>query len=564
MISNPKTPGTHSYSWVQSTERIIISIFLLLLLIVVVGNTLDIVDESNFHEELRILYHLDPARTNAKDYAGQFLGQFPQPYLYAFATEAALAAGTDLITFHKLLGVVCGFVALVGAALSGLRAGGIMVGLAVALLVAAQPIYHYQISSATPHAFAFPLLTWGLVCLLYERPYMLASLTVLSGLLYPPMSPLLGLMLAWYLLVSRKALSGKNRKRVVDILVLGITAAITVALLWRQLMPIDGYGATLAPGDKIDIYPENGPDGRHFYGVFHPVSYVFASAIGQFRNSLPITLVINISFCIAAVAGLGLYYLRTRTALFRALLAFIIPSVMFCILVTVFRPYMAYRFWLYPLFALYPLLFIYGLFTLCYDHRSTLRYPATAVVAVIVPLILALHATDRHRSFSSLRLNEDTHALMDHVRQLPADTLIAAWPSDEETDLIPYVAGRPLLVNYKAHYPTYEGHIANMRKRTFDLIDAYLAKDVQPLIKLKCRWQTDFLIIDQARFSEDGETLEYFAPFDKHIEGILKSIDKTEMILARPPANAVVFRSGRFTVLDLAALSRGTACPAGQ
>ena len=182
-------------------------------------------------------------------------------------------------------------------------------------------------------------------------------------------------------------------------------------------------------------------------------------------------------------------------------------------------------------------------------------------VALMAPLILAFSDTNGYRSFAPLRLDKPSSELMDYIQQLPADSLIAAWPGGEQTSLIPYVAGRPLLVNYKAHYPTYEGHIVNMRARTFDLIDAYLAQDLQPLIDLRCRWQVDFLVIDRSHFSDDGDSPTYFAPFEERIETVFSTTEKSEMVLRQAPADAVVFEAGEFSVLDLALLSRDTSCP---
>ena len=532
-----------------------------MLLAIAGRNALDILSNSNFHEELRILYHYDPARTNSKDYAGQFLSSFPRPFLYAYLTETALYAGVDLILFHKLLGAVCGVLLLAGGAVAGLRIGGAVAASAIAVLIAAQSIYHYQISSATPHAFAFPLLIWGLVCLLYQRPYMLAGLTVLSGLLYPPISPVLGLVLAWHLLVARKGLSAQNPNRIADVLVLGVTGAISVALLWHQVAPVEGYGAALPPGDKADLYPENGPDGRHFYGVFNPFAYVLFSTMGQFNKALPLAIITVLTPCIIAVAGYGLYRLRKWPEVFQPLLSFIIPSLIFCILIALLRPYLVYRFVLYPLGTVLPVLFVCGLLMLCSSDRTTSRHPAAAIVAVVVLLIASLAGSDGYRSFSPMRLDRPSNRLMEFLRALPPDSLLAAWPGGPQTSLIPYVAGRPLLVDFKVHYPTYEGHVINMRTRMFDLIDAYLASDIKPLIHLRCRWRADYLVVDSDHFAGEETAPEYFAPFDERIENILSTAERSKMVLRQPPAGAVVFQAGKFTVLDLALLSQGAACP---
>lgn len=553
----PIEPGTD----LQRAEKIAIGVLMALLLVAVGRNIATSVDPLNFHEEMRILYHFDPGRTNSKDYSGKFLAEFPQPYLYSAVTNAALATGIELGTFHRSLGLFCSLLFISGGALAGWRIGGALAAVVAAVLFAAQPFYHYQISSATPHAFAFPLLIWGLVLLLYERPYLLAALTVLSGFLYPPISPILGLALAWHIIIARRGLAQSNPSRGADLLALAVTAVLSLALLVHQVTPIEGYGATLAPGAKIDIYPENGPDGRHFYGVFHPIAYVLASAVGQFHSSIPVLAIIYLPIGFAAVAGLGLYYLRNHRALLRPVLSFIVPSAAFCVLITLLKPYIAYRFLLYPLFTVLPLLFVCGLFTLCYEHRSSLRIPAAVVVAIVAPLVLAFSGAEGHRNFAPLRLGADSDQLMAYLRELPHDTLVAAWPPGVDTSLIPYAAGVPTMVNYKAHYPTYEGYVLNMRARMFDLIDAYLAESETQVAKLRCKWQVDYLVVDRSHYSGGGVTFDYFAPFDDRIEEVFGATEKSRLLLLRPPEYLLVYEVGTFQVLDLRKLTGASDCP---
>ncbi len=542
------------------SEKIAVAMLAALLAFVAGTALFQQLDPHSFHEELRILYHLDPVRSNSKDYVGNFLGNVPQPLLYSFITKIALAAGMDFSFFHRLLGVACSLALLSGVWYAGKPIGGAFFAATTTVFVAAQPFYYYQTGSATPHAFAFPLLIWALVALLHNRLYMLTAVTALSGFLYPPISPVIGLALAWHFVVARKGLGRQNPNRIKEALMLAAVAVVTLLLLLYQLTPVGGYGAGVVPGTQVDMYPENGPDGRHFFGVFNPISYVLVGAIGQFNEALPVALIVILPMCIAAVAGLGLYYLRERPGDFQALLSVIIPSMLFCILIVVLRPYVAYRFLLYPLFVVVPFLFVYGLFTLSYEHRSTLRQPAAVVVVIIIPLALALTGNTGHRSFSPLKLEQSGSSLMQYIEELPQESLIAAWPNGNQTSLIPYVAGRPLLVDYKAHYPIYEGYIAIMRARMYSLIDAYLAVDRDPLIELRCRWQVDYLVVDQVHFSADEVQVSYFAPFDDRIKEVLQAAGNSELILRDPPKEAVVYGSGRFQVLDLALLAGDTDC----
>ncbi len=563
-LQNPlqvSPPTRFEGSWSQSSTRIVIAILLTALLAIAGYNILEVFNPDNFHEELRILAHHDPARTNEKDYAGQFLSAFPQPFLYVILTKAALGAGIDLVVFHKVLSAVCGILLLAGGAAAGMRVGGPVAAAAVAVLIAAQPIYQYQINSATPHAFAFPLLMWGLVFLLYRRPYALTGVAVLSGLLYPAISPVLGLCLAWDMVVARKGLTARNQNRIADLLVLGLTGVVLILLLWHQLTPVEGYGAPLAPGAKADLYPENSPDGRHFYGVFHPFAYVLHSTILQFRQELPLAIITILPLCFVGIAGYGFFRLRRRPEIIRPLLSFVIPSLVFCSLIVALRPYLAYRFVLYPLFTVLPLLFTCGLLMLCDAWRARPNFPEVATVAVISLFVISLNSVDSDRNGFSMRLDASANRLMEFVRGLPPDSLLANWPGSPQTDLIPYVTGRPLLVNFKAHYPTYERHILNMRVRMFDLIDAYLAKDIDPLVRLRCRWQVDYLVVDRDHFAGKETEPKYFEPFNERVEDILQTTEKSKMLLRQPPASAIAFQSGRFILVDLAQLIDGAGCP---
>ena len=121
------------------------------------------------------------------------------------------------------------------------------------------------------------------------------------------------------------------------------------------------------------------------------------------------------------------------------------------------------------------------------------------------------------------------------------------------------MASRPLFVMYKVHYPTYREHLLRMRERTNALIDAYLATELEPLRRLHCRWRVDYLIVTREHFGPAGERPSYFAPFDARIEQILSSHRPEDFLLNRPDRAAVALETGRYTVLDLAALTGGAA-----
>lgn len=546
----------------QSSHSVLIgSAILLVPLVIIFGlNAVDLFNYNNFHEELRIIAHLDPDRTNEKDYMGQFLAAFPQPFLYKFLSDSAISLGLDFILFHKLLSFVCGSLMIAGGAVLGWRVGGPLFAAATAILFAAQPIYSFQINSAVPHAFAFPLLIWGLVCLIYDRPYMLAGLVVLSGLLYPPISPVLGLNLAWYLLVSRRCLSSHNATRLTDVAVLGAAGVISFGFLLHILSPIEGFGATVSPGAQADVYPENGHGGRHFFGVFKPLTYVFVSAFGQFRQELLPEVIVFLMIGFVGISVYGFYVSFKQFDLSKAILSFAVPSILFGVAIVLLKPELSYRFILYPLFTILPLLFGVGFMSLCDIYRKKLRRPLIIFGAGTALFVLSLNSFDAKRNGFKHQLDGPANALMQFLQGLPANSLVAAWPGGAQTSFIPYVAGRPLFVTFKAHYPSHVNHIHEMRARVNELIDAYLAADLSPLVRLNCRWHVDYLVVDQNHFTSEDKKPTYFSPFDKRIEKALANFERSKLILGNPPKQSIVFEANAFRVIDLKRISGGTNC----
>ena len=240
------------------------------------------------------------------------------------------------------------------------------------------------------------------------------------------------------------------------------------------------------------------------------------------------------------------------------------PSLMFCILVVVLRPYVAYRFLLYPLFTVLPVLFVYGLLMICHIGQAKLKSAAVPFVAVVALFVFSFNNLDARRNGFTLQLDKSSNRLVEFVRGLPAGSLLAAWPAGSHTDLIPYLTGRPLLVAYKAHYPSFKDHILNMRARMDDLVNAYLANEIQPLIDLRCRWQVDFMVVDRDHFLGKDTAPTYFAPFDERIAKIIDATDRSKMVLANPPTQTVVFEHGKYLVVDLARLSKDEDCPTRQ
>jgi hypothetical protein len=424
------------------------------------------------------------------------------------------------------------------------------VAAALALAVA-QPLYLYQITSAIPHAFAFPLVIWAFVALLHGSALWLALLTILSGLLYPAMAPLTGLLLTWQIVVGDKLLFAPNARRVKGVVLLAVSGGLALWLLWGSLAGTSEFGAALAPLERHEIYPENGPGGRYTQGVFNPLTYVAAKAFDQFRNVFE-NYKLFLLFAYCAISFCGLVMLLKDGAWRRPVTGFLLCSAVLIVVVLALRPYLLYRFILYPLISITPLLIAVGLQQFFRRFAAARRAPAAATLLGVLLLVLTFDSIDAKKIGYWTRLDAEDARVLAFAAEQPRDTLFATWPSGaSEFEYIPYLVRRPLFVMLKAHYPSHEDHVLEMRARTDAMIDAYLATDTEPLERLYCLWQVDYLIVDRAQFQSGAEAPVYFAPFDERIAAIWEPHRVEDFLLHDPDPAAVALETEHYRIVRL-------------
>ncbi|MEO3430787.1 hypothetical protein AAFN88_18175 [Pelagibius sp. CAU 1746] len=519
------------------------------------------VDPANFHEEMRPLFRFhpwsDPALFDG-DYLAAFLSALPQPYLYEGMTRLWLWAGGSLLVLGRVFSVACWLALLLGMGLAARRLGNRLTVLGAVGFVAAQPLYLYQVTSAVPHAFGFPLLIWAVVAMLYGSLPGLVAVTVISGLLYPAMTPLVGLLLAWQVFVMGGLLRQDGRRKLTGLVLLAVTGALSLWLVFGSVPGAsDELGTPLAPMQQVDTYPENGPEGRHFYGVFNPLLYVAGKALGQFRGTEVMSALTVLLFC-GGLAVYGFLGLPRGSAARRVFTGFVLCSGALGLAVYLMMSFHSYRFVFYPLFTLLPLFTVVGLQRLCGRLERVLRWPEAAALAGLALLTFTFDSFDAQKAGHRYHLGAPGQQVMAFAAAQPADSVFAYWPaSDSELELIPYVAARPVFVARKVHYPVYDAYVLTMRARMNALIDAFLATQPAPLRDLRCHWGVDYLVVDRTSFPEAGERPTYFAPFDARIAEIWSRHRREDFLLANPPAGSVVLDSGAYRVLDLARLAGG-------
>lgn len=513
-----------------------------------------VADGAYIHEELRLLFRYHQAADPelfAGDYLASYVSALSQPLLYDWMTRLWVQAGGALDLFHRLVPLACWFAFLAGIVLAARGLGDRLTMVGALGIAVAQPLYLYQITSAVPHAFAFPLLIWAFFALLRGSAPGLAAVTLLAGLLYPAVAPLTGLLLAWHLLFGARVLTASNTVRFKSLALLAVTGGVTLWLVSESLRSPADFGAPLAPLQKADVYPENGPGGRYSEIVFNPLTYVAGRAFLQFRDVFD-SYKLLLLFAYAAFALYGVVALMKQDKSRGAVTAFLVCSAALFILVLALRPYLLYRFLLYPLLSIAPLLLAVGLQQFCRRLGGEGGRASLAAVAAFAVLVAALDSLNSKKLGYWTRLGPEQTQVIGFAAAQPRETLFATWPSGEsEFEFIPYFARRPLFMMIKAHYPSHEDHVVEMRARTDALIDAYLAVGLEPLVQLYCLWQVDYLIVDKVQYRPGAEAPVYFAPFDTRLAVLWETHGVEDFVLHQPDPAAVALDTGRYQVVRL-------------
>ena len=115
-------------------------------------------------------------------------------------------------------------------------------------------------------------------------------------------------------------------------------------------------------------------------------------------------------------------------------------------------------------------------------------------------------------------------------------------------DDVPYVCGRSVLLSYETHQAFHGQYLDEMRRRMADLVEAYYARDPEPLIRLRDRHRATHLVLDLRHYERPPG---YFIPYRSHV---LDAFTRTQGRKPEPLVQsewAAVHVDQSFVVLDL-------------
>ncbi|MBF0140410.1 MAG: hypothetical protein HQL74_09030 [Magnetococcales bacterium] len=523
------------------------------------------------------LYRLtDPSLFPGSDAVDYFANITPIGYLALFAM---LNPWFDPMVSTKVVGAILYWlgVGILGAASARLSGwAGAWVSMALAFSVGPN-------ISGLPHDFSWPILCGATAALLHGRVHWLAATALLGAAFYFTSGVIIGIVLFLWLFIWPKSDRGDAKewswnRRVVFLLITGL---LFVAVSSKQIIGSRQYGPILT-ADYCQSYPEIGPKGRLGHSsvcvpldpllntlkdlslytltnahVGEPFSYTLRISAKWALNKLGIhrdTLLISLLW-VFILAGISLSLIREAAG--RRLLIVLAAGLTCYYLARPYAPmlYLPDRYLekTFPIFLLiaFPASFA-GLFKLAQTrwHVTLLRHSLARplfVVFVGCATLLLLGGRGNTVGGFSHNLNQFI-PLMDYLRTLPKDVIIAGWPKGK-LESIPLLAKRTILLSLETHVPYHKAYVDALRPKTYALIDAYFATTTQPLIDLRDRYAVTHLLVEIDRFS--GNHFYHISPFAEYAKQKKQAGESQGFEILRQIPHAETFSMPGISVLDL-------------
>ncbi len=409
-----------------------------------------------------------------------------------------------------------------------------------------------RINSSIPHSFAYPIMLIAIAALVYGNMGWLIVALILAGLFYSPMTPIIGLMLAIYVLVLPKKFQSEKVQQLnvyVRCLILLVCAAVTMYLIWPTL-PFgedSDFGRRLSLQNDLAQFPELDPNGgRNPSSVSSPVVSALQRIVGNFIYPAKMLILPLLSFLIITY-----FFFNSRLSSAGSRFAIFIISVIICaVLGHYFMPAFVYRALLYTLPLIALILLPVGLCDITHRLCKTSKI-ATGILAVLTLVLSFSFAEKTFRGTGyTIQIDKSYAPILQTIEDLPKNALIAGFPGSSQgvIENVPFFAKHKAFVLYEAQVPSHEGFTLEMRQRMNALIDAYFATDIKDVLALRDKWGVDYLIVNTVFYDYRPS---YFKPFNDKIEKIWKENKAKSFILPTLFDTALEGSNDTIKIIDL-------------
>lgn len=437
---------------------------------------------------------------------------------------------------------------------------GPFAGFVAGLLFMVTPVYLDRMSGGLARGFGYPLVLLYLYCLTRKYPVAACLVLLLQCLFYPMVFLICApVYVVYFVNFDQPAVFKRIFSR--HLVPFGVTMAVCGIVLLNSAH--DQRFGRLVTREQMTGRPEYYAEGRWPVlptpGLADKVpknlgkgivvaNYLYDSEKGKLKNVIALPLI----FTVALTAS---YYMirkdgaaRLAAMLFRkefiliTLSSMAIYKIADWLIVKLFLPVRYVEFTL-PVVAT----LMFSLWISCLIRLFNKRLFKNTGSGIAVAMILANAPLQENNGIGDA---SEHKMLYQYIKTLPANTMIAADPYI--ADDIPLYSNRKVLVNYKLSHAIYDLYWSEIKRRTYDQIDAFYGSDEKAMSGFFDKYSIDYLVVDTSKYRHLQGARIYFEPFDTYIRGILDGNGKP--LLLSVPDGMKEFSSGTTFVVSTAAV----------
>jgi hypothetical protein len=144
------------------------------------------------------------------------------------------------------------------------------------------------------------------------------------------------------------------------------------------------------------------------------------------------------------------------------------------------------------------------------------------------------------------RENEE---LYDFVGTLPLDVRIACHPMDGSD--LPYWTGRAATYSFETLQPWFVERWKSQNAQTEDTLRALYAVQNEEILSFCEKYRVTHFLLRTSRYSRGFKKRAHlFEPFGSFVKSLLEPVRWKDLVFARVPRRAIVFRAGDFVLVD--------------
>lgn len=453
-----------------------------------------------------------------------------------------------------------------GALLLGGHRGGLGAAVLLVFLFLRDPLVMNRILGGLPRAFAFPAFALWLAGGFGERPWARRSAALLAAVTYPPaMAMVLGadglyalrsLGRAWTLTLRRL---GRYAMLVAACAVLSAPAVLFDSMDAGPMHTLEqaAHEPAFGRSGRLRILPLEHP-GPAFATSFLSAFRAPAASPTTNRDGAPWHDVAAIAL-VALLVALPLAHVSPSPV---PVVAFLVASLaLYAVSVAVaFQLYAPARYYTFGMRAVAlgltaaVLGYLLPRATPLVRHTARNGAAAAAMVAAWICLGAGVHEDPRWQVIDY----RAQAPLWDFIRTLPVGARIAAHIDDG--DDIPLFTQRANTGGYETLQPWRTRAWARQKARAEDTLRALYATDPRVVLDYAARYRVTHLLVNRQRYGRDFlARSRSFEPLTTFARALLDGVHRRDLVLAEPPADAVVFRHHQFLLVDVDRLGQAWA-----